>query len=141
MEKTNGKLDPKQRETLAQMLKDAKSTEQARLKDEKGKSASSILRALAEEVGALNLVEKAEELGSKLKEAEKSLADLGFEADSGRLELRWNAPAQLQRKYEKQREEAKSSIEKSLKKYDLAIIGVWTADTAAEAKKIVEVLV
>jgi hypothetical protein len=43
--------------------------------------------------------------------------------------------------YEKHVEEAKPSMEKSLKKYDLAIIGVWTAETAAEAKKIVEGLI
>lgn len=138
----NGKLDPKQRETLAQMLKDAKSIEQRKLQYADGKSTSSILRALAEEVGALNLVQKVEELGSKLREAEGSLADLGFEAsDSGELSLRWTAPAQLRKKYEKRVEEVKPSIEKSLKKYDLAIIGVWTAETAAEAKKIAEGLI
>lgn len=140
MEKNNGKLDPKQRETLAQMLKDAKSTEQGRIEDADGKSA--ILRALAEKAGALKLVEKVEKLGSQKEAAEEDLADLGFEvSDSGDLKLGWNAPDQLSEEYKKQVREAKPSMEKSLRKYDLAIIGVWTAESAAEAKKIVEGLI
>jgi cell division protein FtsN len=67
MEKTNGKLDPKQRETLAQMLKDAKSNEERRLENSDGISTRSILRALAEKAGALKLVEKVEELESQKK--------------------------------------------------------------------------
>jgi hypothetical protein len=142
MEKTNGKLDPKQRESLARMLTDAKDEERSKLEKADGISASSILRALADEVGALNLVKKVEESRSELKKGEKHLADLGFEvSDSGELELKWDAPDRLKAKYEERTEKGKPSIEKSLKKYDLAIIGVWTAETAAEAKKIVEDLI
>jgi hypothetical protein len=69
------------------------------------------------------------------------LADLGFEVSGSSLVLAWHAPDQLAKEYKKQVGAAKPSMEKSLKKYDLAIIGVWTAETAAEAKKIVEGLI
>ena len=142
MEKTNGKLDPKQREILAHMLTDAKINERNKLNEADGVSARSILRALADEVGALGLIKKVEELGAEMKKAQKHLADLGFDvSNSGNLGLRWDAPDQLSEKYEGRTEKAKPSLEKSLKKYDLAIVGVWTADTAAEAKKIVEGLI
>jgi hypothetical protein len=142
MEKNNGKLDPKQREHLSHMLKDAKSTEKGRLENADDVSTDSILRALAEKAGALDLMQKIEELENQKEKAKKSLASLGFEFSySGRLQLSSDAPRHLSASYGKQLVEAKSSIEKSVKKYDLAIIGVWTAETAAEAKKIVEGLI
>jgi hypothetical protein len=141
MDKTNGKFDPKHREQLARMLTDAKTTEQRRLEDAASVSARSILRALAKKAGALTIVERVEELESQKKKAENALADLGFEVSGSDLELRWNAPDQLAKEYENQVEEAKPSMKKSLKKYDLAIIGVLTAETAAEAKKIAEGLI
>ena len=97
---------------------------------------------MAEKAGALKLVEKVEELGTQSKSADRDLAKLGFEVTtSGDLKLSWDAPDQLSEAYERQVEEAKPSVQKSLKKYDLAIVGVWTAETAAEAKKIVEGLI
>lgn len=142
MDKNNGKLDPKQREQLSRMLNDAKTREQGRLENADGVSTDSILRALAEKAGALDLVQKIEELERQTETAKKKLAPLGFEFSySDDLELDSDAPRNLSERYEKQVAEAKSSIEKSLKKYDLAIIGVWTAETAAEAKKIVEDLI
>ncbi|MGB8475352.1 MAG: hypothetical protein WCE61_14815 [Candidatus Acidiferrum sp.] len=142
MDKTNGKLDPKQREHLSRILNDAKTREQSRLENADGVSTDSILRALAEKAGALDLVQKIVELEKQIETAKEKLTPLGFDLDySGDLQLDSDAPRSLSEKYEKQVGEAKSSIEKSLKKYDLAIIGVWTAETAAEAKKIVEGLI
>ena len=138
MEKTN-KLDPKQREKLADMLTSAKLDERSRLENADGVSSRSILRTLAKEVGALKLVEQVEELNNKTKDAEEALADHGFEiSGSGNLQLKWDAPDGLSEKYDKRMEEAKPSIQKSLKKYDLAILGVWTAETGDDAKAIME---
>lgn len=141
MEKTNGKFDPKQREVLAEMLRDARGEERRRLENAGDASAHSILRDLAEEAGALNLVDEVKELESKVDKAKEHLSKLGFEVDSGALTLSWEAPGQLRQNHKKRMAEAKPSIEKSLKKYDLAVLGVWTAETAAEAKKIVEGLI
>src|ERR1700720_1557808 len=77
MEKNNGKLDPKQREHLAQMLKDAKTSEQGRLRE--ADDVSAIFRDLAGKSGALELVTKVEELENKKEAAVKELAALGFE--------------------------------------------------------------
>jgi len=141
MEKNNGNLSSKVRDKLVRMLKDAKLEEERRLLIEDGVSSRSILRALAKKTGALTLVEKVKELESQKRRVERDLANLGFEVSGSDLELAGDAPDQLAKEYEKQAEAAKPSIEKSLKKYDLAIIGVWTAETAAEAKKIVEGLI
>jgi hypothetical protein len=142
MDKNNGKLDPKQREQLAQMLNDAKTREQSRLENADDASSDSILRALAEKAGVLELVQNVEEWTKQIEKAKEKLESLGFEIDySGDLELDSDAPDRLSKAYEKQKAEAESSIQKSLKKYDLAIMAVWTAETAAEAKKIVQDLV
>jgi hypothetical protein len=142
MDKNNGRLDPKQREHLAQMLKEAKTSEQVRLRNEQDVSADSILRDLAGKSGALDLVTKVEELENLKDAAIKELATLGFEFSySHNLRLTSDAPGRLSKEYGRRVVEAEASIEKSVRKYDLAVIGVWTADTAAQAKKIVEGLI
>ena len=145
---TNLKIELKQREHLASLIEGAKREERNRLEEQDGVSEDSILRAIGKSKGVASfLTEDAQlqrqirALQAKAKENEEGLEKLGFDFRNGKLHLRWDAPEQLQTELAKRKEEAQRPIEKSLKKYDLAIARVWTATSGEELQKAVEGLV
>lgn len=93
-----------------------------------------------EQKGASELVTKIGPLRKELEVAEKTLGDLGFDFDDDRLKLRYDASASLRKALEAEKRSARIERQRSLKKYDLAILGVWSAETTGEAKGIVEAL-
>jgi len=134
----------KQRETFARLLEEAKKREAETLEavdDVDHRIEKELLPKLAQaQAGASELIAKIGPLEKELAVAEKALCDLGFEFDDDVLSLRWNAPAKLQKALEAGKRSARIEREKSLKKFDLAILGVWSAETTDEAKGIVEAL-
>jgi hypothetical protein len=134
----------KQREIFARLLEEAKKREAETLEsvdDLDRRIEKELLPKLAQEqAGASELVAKVGPLKKELDVAEKALHDLGFELDDDDLSLRWDAPAKLRKALEAGKRSARMERERSLKKYDLAVLGVWSAETAGEAKGIVEAL-
>jgi hypothetical protein len=134
----------KQREIFARLLEEAKKREAETLEsvdDLDRRIEKELLPKLAQEqAGASELVAKVGPLKKELDVAEKALHDLGFELDDDDLSLRWDAPAKLRKALEAGKRSARMERERSLKKYDLAGLGVWSAETAGEAKGIVEAL-
>ena len=93
-----------------------------------------------EQLGASELMAKVGPLRKELAVAEGALSDLGFNFENDRLSLRWDAPAKLRKALEAEKRSARIERQRSLKKYDLAILGVWSAESTDEAKGIVEAL-
>jgi hypothetical protein len=93
-----------------------------------------------EQAGAPELIAKIGPLKKELDVAEEALNDLGFELNGDRLSLRYGAPKKLRDALDAGKRSAQIERKKSLKKYDLAVLGVWSAETTGEAKGIVEAL-
>ena len=134
----------KQREMLARLLEEAKKRESEALESEYDvdrRIENEFVPKLAQEqAGASELIAKIGPLRKELEVAKGTLGDLGFDFDHDRLSLRYDAPTKLRRALEAEKRSARIERQRSLKKYDLAILGVWSAETAGEAKGIVEAL-
>jgi hypothetical protein len=134
----------KQREIFARLVEEAKKRESETLEsdsDLERRIEKELLPKLAQEqAGASELIAKIGPLKKELDVAEQALQDLGFELNDDRLSLRWDAPKRLHAALDAGKRSARTERERSLKKYDLAVLGVWSAETAADAKGIVEAL-
>ena len=133
----------KQREIFARLLEEAKKRESKTLESEyevESRIEKELVPKLAQESGASELVAKIGPLKKELEVAGKALRDLGFDLDEDGLSLRYDAPKNLRAALEAGKRSARIERERSLKKYDLAILGVWSAETTGEAKGIVEAL-
>lgn len=93
-----------------------------------------------EQPGASALIAKIGPLRKELDVAEKALGDLGFTFAYDRIELKWDAPSKLRKAVGTEKRSAQIERQRSLKKYDLAILRVWSAESVDEAKGIVEEL-
>jgi hypothetical protein len=134
-------FNQKQRDVFARMLVQAKEDAQKELESGahmNDRVEREVVPKLAEERGAMELIAKIRKLRKETKEAEKALDDLGFDCGEERITLNWNAPKSLRRALEAAQRSARKERELSLKKFDLAILGVWAAETADDARKIVE---
>ena len=135
-------FNQKQREVFARLLEEARKREEAGSEsdsDDDQVEAEAISK-LAEEKGASELIAKVRQLRQDLEGAEQSLDKLGFTCDEDSIELRYCAPKALQKSLEDAKRAARKEREAPLREYDLAILGVWAAESAQEAKKIVEKL-
>ncbi len=134
----------KQREMLARLLEEAKKRESETLESEYDvdrRIENEFVPKLAQEqAGVSELIAKIGPLRKELEVAEGSLSDLGFTFDDDRLSLKYDAPAKLRKALEAEKRSARIERQRSLKKYDLAILGVWSAENTGEAKGIVEAL-
>ena len=133
----------KQREIFARLLEEAKNREELSLEstdDLDKRIEEEFLPKLAQEKGASPLIAKIRSLHKELNDAEKALDDLGFSCDEDSIRLKWEAPKDLQKALKEAQRSPHKEREKSLKKYDLAILGVWSAENTDEARRVVEAL-
>lgn len=93
-----------------------------------------------EQTGVSELVAKIGPLRKQVEVAETALRDLGFSFEDDRLSLKYDAPAKLRKALEAEKRSARIERQRSFKRYDLAILGVWSAESTDEAKGIVEAL-
>jgi hypothetical protein len=128
------------REGILEMLKSAKSDEQGKLNSSSEAREQEVLLALAKECGAAQLIEEIDVCRNKSEQNSDELERLGFKySDSGELDLKWDAPQKLRAEYNA--ELAKSQADqKSLKRFDSAILQVLKVETAAEARKVAETI-
>jgi hypothetical protein len=97
-----------------------------------------VVPKLAEEQGATELITKVRKLRKEVDNVEGSLERLGFNCSDDRITLKWGAPKALSQALEAAKRSARKESQRSLKRFDLAILGVWAAETADDARKIVE---
>ena len=138
---TTQPFNQKQRDVFARMLVQAKERAQADLEsdgDINHRVEREVLPKLAEERGATELIAKVRKLRKEAEGAEKALDDLGFDCSDDGITLKWHAPKTLSQALETAKRSARTENQLSLKKFDLAILGVWAAETADDARKIVE---
>ena len=143
MEQPIQSLCQKQRDVFARLLQDAKARAEAEFESEGSSDdqvESEVLPKLAAERGATPLIEKLRSLRKEVEDAEGSLERLGFSCDEDGISLKWKAPRDLKQALEAAKRSARKQRQAGLKKYDLAILSVWAAKDAQEAKKIVEEL-
>jgi len=134
-------FNQKQRDVFARMLVQAKADAQSELESDSDldhRVEGDLLPKLAEERGATELIAKVRKLHKEAEDAEGTLERLGFNCGDERVSLRWDAPKSLSHALEAAKRSARKERQRSLRKFDLAILGVWSAETADDARKIVE---
>ena len=135
-------FNQKQREVFARVLEEARQREEAESESERDdeRVEAEAVSKLVEEKGASELIAKVRQLQQDLQGAEQALDELGFTCDKDLIKLRYGAPKALKKSLEDAKRAARKEREAPLRKYDLAILGVWAAENAQEDKKIVEKL-
>src|SRR5439155_3011702 len=135
-------FNQKQREVFAPMLADAKKREAERESDSdfNDRIERDVLPALAKGHGASQLIAKKRNLQKELDDAENALGKLGFDCDEDDISLKYDAPKVLSKALEDAQRSARKERDAALKKYDLAILGVWAAEGVPEGRRIVEEL-
>jgi hypothetical protein len=134
-------FNQKQRDVFARMLVQAKERAQEELESDNDidrRVECEVMPKLVEERGGTELFGRLKKLTKEVEDAEKSLENLGFEYGYGRITFSSDAPKTLRQTLEGAKHSARKENQLSLKKFDLAILGVWAAETADDARKIVE---
>ena len=127
---------------FARLLEEARKREEAgsELDNDDDQVEAEAVSKLAEEKGASELIAKVRQLQRDLESAEDALGHLGFSCDEDSIKLQYCGTKALKKSLEDAKRAARKEREAPLRKYDLAILGVWAAESAQEAKQIVEKL-
>lgn len=136
-------LSGEQRKGIARLLADAKNRVELGLESNYAvnqRIEAEILPKLAEEQKASSGIANVRRLRKETKEAEDALGKLGFSIDDcdDKLSLTDKAPEELRETLEKAQRAARKERDAELLRYDKAILRVWAAEDADEAKRIVE---
>jgi hypothetical protein len=140
MEQQPQPCNQKQREMFARMLQEARKREEAELEPEyvvDNQVRAEIVPKLAEEHGASTLIRRVRKLRKEVEETEKALDALGFSCDKDSISLEHDAPKDLREALETAKRSARKERQAALRRYDRAILEVWSAEDAAGAKRIV----
>ena len=142
---TNHKVDQKQREALVALVEKAERNEKERLEDEHGADGDSILRLIADEMGAGEFIKRDEQLKEQIEALQKArnknsddLEELGFDFDDGVFKLRWNASSSLREAVRRKKKDLSEPFKKYFGTYASAIAHIWTASSEEELQKAVE---
>jgi hypothetical protein len=128
---------------FARMLQEARKREAEYLEsdnDVDSRVENEWLPKLAKQEGASDLVAKVRKLRKEVDDAENALGKLGFDCSEDSISLKWNAPAKLRKALDAAKRSARKERERSFRKFDLAILKIWAAQSADQAKGIVEEL-
>ena len=134
-------FNQEQREGIARMLVQAKERAQNELESDRDidrRVESELMPKLVELAGATELVQKTKRLLNEAQEARDALERRGFDYSYGRATLKIGAPAALSQFLETAQHSARMENRSPVRKFELAILGVWAAETAEDARKIVE---
>ena len=134
-------LSDKQREAFARLLADAKKQAQARLEDDddlKSRIEKDVATQLVKDRSAVGLVKKIRLLRTKLEVLEKALSKIGFTCDEDSIDTAYDAPKGFDKAVETAVTAARKKRDAEFQKFDRAIVRVWTVETVAEAREIVE---
>lgn len=128
---------------ISRLLKDAKERAKQALEDDSdldSRIEGEIIPKLVQEHGLASLVDKMRQWQKELDDAEKELDTRGFDWHDGRVHIKWGAPKQLQQALITAKRSARKERDAELQRFDRAILDVWAAPTATEAKRIAEKL-
>ena len=134
-------LSDKQREAFARLIADAKKQAQAKAEDDsdlKDRIEKELAPQIAKERGALALVKKIRSLKRKLEASEEALSKIGFTCDEDSIDTAYDAPKGFDKAVETAVTAARKERDAEFQKFERAILRVWTVDTVAEAREIVE---
>jgi hypothetical protein len=138
----NHSFNLKQREMFAKLLAQAKDQVQAELQPDYAidhETEAEVLPKLATERGADEVIANVRKLREEVDAAETALSKLGFSCDKDSISLDYDAaPKDLREALAVAKRSARNERKQVLRRYDQAILSVWAAETAKEAKKIVE---
>jgi hypothetical protein len=134
-------FNQKQRDVFARMLVQAKERAQADLESDSlmdDRVEHEVVLKLAEEARVTDAIDKLRKLRKEARDIDEELDRRGFNYSENGLSLKWDAPKSLQKALEAAQSSARKERQLSLRKFDLGILGVWSAETADDARKIVE---
>jgi hypothetical protein len=135
-------FNERQREAFACMLEQAKERAQEDLRESsceiRERVESDAMLKLVEEQGGTELFDRLKQLNDEVGDVEKHLERLGFEYRYGQLTLSSDASKTLRRQLKAAKFWGRKEAQLPFKKFDQAILGVWAAETAEDARKIVE---
>jgi|SRR5665213_2160284 len=143
----NTKIELKQREHLVSLVQEARFREKEELEEKNGAKEELIRREVAAAKGLVPLMDQIEALrderekiDDKIRTLDSKIGIHGFSRNSaGKLEYQhYNAPQAIRALIANKLAEARRPIEKSLKKYDIAISKIWSVTTGEELQKAVE---
>lgn len=97
-----------------------------------------VMLKLVEEQGGDELFGRLKKLKNEVEDVETALERLGFEYRYSQLTFSSDASKALRQKLKAAKLSAQKETQLSLRKFDLGILGVWAAETADDARKIVE---
>ena len=143
MKNSSSQLTQGQREMFTKLLEGAQTRAQADLEDNddiRERVTDEVIPKLAEERGALTLVEKVRKHRKEIEDTEEALKKLGFRCDDEDISLAWDVP-ELKKAVETAVKTATRERDEQLKQFDRAILSVWTAEDVSAAKAIVEGLI
>jgi hypothetical protein len=142
---TNHKIDQKQREALVALVEKAERSEKERLEDEHGIDGVSILRIIADEMGAGEFIKRDEQLKGQIEALQKArnknsddLDELGFDFNDGEFKLRWDASDSLREAVRRKKKDLSAPFKKFFGTYASAIARIWTASSDEDLQKAVE---
>jgi len=131
-------LTPQQRKRLEELVKEARDKQERKFHKEKEKLSEEICREMAKAAWCLDVIERVVKVKLRSNADEKLLKEHGFQVDDdGGIRLAYSCPAEMDQVLDRKLEERTKKLV-DLKGYDAAILAVWTALTADEAKKAVE---
>jgi predicted CopG family antitoxin len=131
-------LSPQQRKRLEELVKEARDKQERKFHKEKEKLSEEICREMARKAGCLEVLERVVKVKLESDADEKLLKERGFQVDDdGGIRLAYSCPVEMDHALNQRLEERMRSLV-DFKGYDAAILAVWTAATAEEAKKAVE---
>jgi hypothetical protein len=142
---TNHKVDQKQREALVALVEKAERNEKERLEDEHGIDGDSILRMIADEMGAGEFIKRDEQLEKQIEALQAArnkncdeFQELGFDLEDGEFKLKWDASSSLREAVRRKKKDLSEPFKKYFGTYASAIARIWTASSEEELQKAVE---
>jgi hypothetical protein len=131
-------LGSEQRQYFADIVHNAKNEAERQFTLKRYSCKVEATRDLAKKHGVLDIAERTAQIHNQLDQLERELNHSGFEIDArGSISLWAGAPRELRRELEaltKKRIGATPDV----KRFDLALLAVYAAESAADAKAIVE---
>ncbi len=129
---------------MTRLLQDAKERAEEGLESEHDldkRVEAEVIPKLVQERGLSSLVEKMRQWQEELKGAEAELGKQGFDwHGDGVIDLEYDAPEELRLPLEKAERLARKQRDAELLKYDQAILRVWAAPSADDARRVAEQL-
>jgi hypothetical protein len=131
-------LTPQQRKRLEELVNEARSKRERMFDRDKRRISEEICREMARDAGCLESIDRVIKARLESNTDEELFQKHGFCLnDDGEIKLVYSCPAEMDHILKQKLDERMAELV-DLKSYDEAILALWTASTADEAKRAVE---